>query len=116
MNATSKSDPVALLQSYLGAFANRDSVRVGECFAQGAVLDLPAVKPSRFIGLDEIKTAHLWAFENLEDVRCRWRSMIRATQPTMRVWAFPRMRGHFRSTARISLIRWQRSIRATPSM
>jgi hypothetical protein len=69
MNATSKSDPVALLQCYLGAVAKRDSARVAECFAQGAILDLPTVKPSRFIGLGEIKTAHLWAFENLEEVR-----------------------------------------------
>lgn len=68
MNATSKSEPAALLQRYLAAVAKRDAARAVECFAQSAILDLPTVKPSRFFGLDEIKSAHLLAFENLEEI------------------------------------------------
>jgi hypothetical protein len=83
MNATSKSDPVALLQRYLGAITKRDSARAAECFAHGAVLDLPTVKPSRFLGLDEIKTAHLWAFENLEEVRVETDDIVRAERAAM---------------------------------
>jgi hypothetical protein len=83
VNATSKSDPVALLQRYLGAVAKRDSARVAECFAQGAILDLPTVKPSRFIGLDEIRTAHLWAFENLEEVSVETDDIVREERSAM---------------------------------
>ena len=83
VNATLKSDPVALLQRYLGAVTKRDSTRAAECFAHGAVLDLPAVKPSRFIGPDEIKTAHLWAFENLEEVRVETDDIVCAKRCAM---------------------------------
>lgn len=67
MNAKPQSDPSAQLRCYLAAVAKRDATRAAECFTQGAILDLPAIKPSRFMGLEEIKTAHLWAFENLQE-------------------------------------------------
>jgi hypothetical protein len=69
VNAAPQSNPSAQLRRYLAAVAKRDATRVAECFAPGAVLDLPTVKPNRFMGFDEIKTAHLWAFENLEEAR-----------------------------------------------
>ena len=83
MNATSKLDPVALLQRYLVAFANRDSVLVTQCFANGAVLELPTVKPSRFMGLDEIRTAHRLAFENLQEVRVETDDIVQAERSAM---------------------------------
>jgi len=67
VSAALQSDPSAQLRRYLAAVANRDAARAAECFAQGAILDLPAIKPSRFMGLEEINTAHLWAFENLQE-------------------------------------------------
>jgi SnoaL-like domain len=69
VNAVPQFDPSTRLNRYLAAVAKRDATRVAECFAPGAVLDLPTVKPNRFVGLEEIKTAHLWSFENLEEAR-----------------------------------------------
>jgi hypothetical protein len=83
VNATSKLDPVVLLQRYLVAFAKRDSVLVTECFANGAVLELPTVKPSRFMGLDEIRTAHRLAFENLQVVRVETDDIVQAERSAM---------------------------------
>jgi SnoaL-like domain len=68
VNAAPQCDPATQLRRYLAAVANRDPARMAECFAQRAVLELPAIKPSRFLGIEEIKTAHLLAFENLTEV------------------------------------------------
>jgi hypothetical protein len=68
VNAAQQSNPSIQLSRYLAAVGDRDAARVAECFARGAILDLPTIKPSRFLGLEEIKTAHLWAFENLQEV------------------------------------------------
>jgi SnoaL-like domain len=67
MNTTPQSDPSVRLRRYLSAIAKRDATGVAECFAQGAILDLPAIKPGRFMGLEEITTAHLWAFESFQE-------------------------------------------------
>jgi hypothetical protein len=83
VNATSKSDPVTLLRRYLGALVKRDSAQVAECFTQRAILDLPTVKPSRFMGLEEIRTAHLWAFENLKEVTVETDDILRAGPSAM---------------------------------
>ena len=66
MGAERQSDSSAQLNRYLAAFAKRDVAAVAACFAQPAILELPAVKPSRFLGREEVTAAHAAAFENLE--------------------------------------------------
>jgi hypothetical protein len=66
MNTPPRSDPSAQLRRYLTAIAKRDAAGAAECFAQSAILDLPTIKPGRFIGREEISTAHLWAFESIQ--------------------------------------------------
>jgi hypothetical protein len=83
VNAAPQSDPSAQLRRYLAAVANRDATRVAECFAQGAILDLPTIKPSRFMGLEEIKTAHLWAFEILQEASVETDEVLSAEHSAM---------------------------------
>lgn len=83
MNAAPQFDPSTRLHHYLAAVAKRDATRAAECFAPGAVLDLPAVKPNRFFGFDEIKTAHLWAFEALAEARVETDEVLSAERSAM---------------------------------
>lgn len=67
MSAERQSDSSAQLDRYLAAFAKRDVAAVAACFVHPAVLELPAVKPARFLGREEVTAAHAAAFENLEE-------------------------------------------------
>jgi SnoaL-like domain len=83
VNAAQQSNPSVQLRRYLAAVGDRDAARAAECFAQGAILDLPTIKPSRFLGLEEIKTAHLWAFENLQEVTVETDEVLSVEQSAM---------------------------------
>jgi hypothetical protein len=61
--------PSARLREYLAAFARRHVGGVADCFVRSALLELPMVKPSRFVGLQEVEEAHRLAFENLSQVK-----------------------------------------------
>jgi ketosteroid isomerase-like protein len=67
VSAERQSDPWAQLNRYLAAFAKRDAAAVAASFAHPAILELPAVKPSRFLGREEVGAAHAAVFENLEE-------------------------------------------------
>jgi hypothetical protein len=61
--------PSVRLREYLTAFTRRHVSEVADCFVRSALLELPMVKPSRFVGLQEIEEAHRLAFENLSHVQ-----------------------------------------------
>lgn len=82
MNAP-QSDPSTQLRRYLGAIANRNATLAAACFTKGAILDLPSVKPNRFVGLDEIKSAHQLAFENLEHATVETEEVLRLEHSAM---------------------------------
>lgn len=82
MNAQ-QSDPSTQLRRYLAAFASRDATLVAECFAKGAILELPSIKPSRFVGLDEVKTAHQLAFENLQQATVQTDEVLSSQRSAM---------------------------------
>ena len=67
MDAERQSDPSAQLNRYLDAFAKCDAANAARCFAHPAILELPMVKPSRFLGREEVGAAHTGAFENLNE-------------------------------------------------
>lgn len=83
MNASQKSDAVAILHRYLTALAKRDIVHLAGCFARGAVLDFPTVKPGRFCGLEEITDAHRLAFENVEDLSVETKDILETEHSAM---------------------------------
>jgi hypothetical protein len=69
VNAERVQDPSMSLRDYLAAVARRHAKEVVNCFIRPAILELPMVKPSRFMGLDEIERAHALAFANLSEVK-----------------------------------------------
>jgi hypothetical protein len=69
VNAERVQDPSMSLRDYLAAFARRHAKEAANCFIRPAILELPMVKPSRFMGLDEIERAHAFAFANLSEVK-----------------------------------------------
>lgn len=69
VNAERVQDPSMSLRGYLAAFSRRHPKEVADCFIRPAILELPMVKPSRFMGFDEIEGAHALAFANLSEVK-----------------------------------------------